>query len=75
MIPQLPDVCANSADLFGHSRELHNVEGLVVGGGTLVNVDDHGRLSSAAEESLEELGQLALSEGDVGALRPDAEGL
>lgn len=51
------------------------MEGLVVGGGTLVNVDDHGRLPSAAEESLEELGQLALSEGDVGALRPDAEGL
>lgn len=65
---------ASSADLFGYSRELHDMEGLVVGGSTLVDVDDHGRFSSAAEESLEELGQLALSEGDVGALHPDAGG-
>lgn len=47
------------------------MEGLVVGGSALVNVDDHGRSSPAAEKSLEEFGQLALSEGDVGALRPD----
>lgn len=46
------------------------MEGLVVGGSALVNVDDHGRASPAAEKGLEEFGQLALSEGDVGALRP-----
>lgn len=68
-----PDVEANSADLFRYSRELHNMEGLVVGGSTLVDVDNHGGFSSAAEKSLEQLGQLALPEGDVGALHPDAE--
>lgn len=47
------------------------MEGLVVGGSALVNVDDHGCFPSATEKSLEELGQLALSEGDVGALHPD----
>lgn len=50
------------------------MEGLVVGGSTLVDVDDHGHFSSAAEKALEELGQLALSEGDVAALHPGAEG-
>lgn len=49
------------------------MEGLVVGGSTLVDVDNHGGFSSAAEKSLEQLGQLALPEGDVGALHPDAE--
>lgn len=63
------------ADLLSYSRELHHVEGLVVGGGTLVNVDDHGRLPSAAEKGLEEFGQLALPEGDVGALHPDGKEL
>lgn len=59
-------------DLFGHSGEPHHVEGLVVGGGTLVDVDHHGGFSSATEEGLEELGQLALSEGDAGAPGPGA---
>lgn len=44
---------------------------LVVGGGALVDVDDHGRSASAAEDGLEEFGQLALSERDVAALRSD----
>lgn len=50
------------------------MEGLVVGGRALVNVDDHGRLPPAAEKGLEEFGKLALSEGDVGALHPGRGG-
>lgn len=39
-------VCSSSHQyalihLFGNSGEFHNVESLVVGGSTLVNVDDH----------------------------------
>lgn len=40
---------------------------LVVGGGALVDVDDHGGSASATEDGLEEFGQLALSERDVAA--------
>lgn len=43
-------------DLFGNSREFHNMESLIVGGSTLVNVHDHGRSSFATEHGLEELG-------------------
>lgn len=50
------------------------MESLVIGGSTLVDVDDHGHFPSAAEKPLEELGQLTLSEGDVAALHPDVEG-
>lgn len=71
MILRLLVFTASWANLFSYSRELHHVEGLVVGGGTLVNVNDHRRFPSAAEKSLEEFGQLALPEGDVGALHPD----
>lgn len=67
-------ITRNLANLFRYSRELHNVEGLVVGGRALVNVDDHGRLPPAAEKGLEEFGQLALSEGDVGALHSGGGG-
>lgn len=49
------------------------MEGLVVGGGTLVNVDDHRRFSFAAENSLEELGELTLSERDVAVLHSDQQ--
>lgn len=57
--------------LFGDGRELHDVEGLVIGGGALVDVDDHRRFAFAAEKSLEELGELALSEGDAVVLHSD----
>lgn len=50
------------ANLFGNGGELHNVERLIIGGRTLVNVDDHRRFSSAAEKGLEELGEFAFSE-------------
>lgn len=47
------------------------MERLVVGGGALVDVDDHRRSAFAAENGLEEFGELALSERDVAALRSD----
>lgn len=62
---------AAAADLLGDGGELHDVQRLVVGGGALVDVDDHGRSASAAEGCLEEFGQLALSERDVAALCSD----
>lgn len=49
------------------------MEGLVVGGGALVNVDDHRRFSLAAENGLEELGELTLSERDVAVLHSDQQ--
>lgn len=54
--------------LFGNGREFHNVKRLIVGRGALINVDDHGCSSLAAEESLEELCEFALSERNVAAL-------
>lgn len=60
-----------ATDLLGDGGELHDVQRLVVGGGALVDVDDHGRSASATEHGLEEFGQLALSERDVAALRSD----
>lgn len=57
-----------TANLLGDGGELHDVQRLVVGGGALVDVDDHGRSASATEDGLEEFGQLALSERDVAAL-------
>lgn len=56
------------ANLLGNGRELHDVQRFVVGGGALVDVDNHGRSASATEDGLEEFGQLALSERDVAAL-------
>ena len=47
------------------------MESLVVGGSALVNVDDHRRTSFAAENILEELGELTLSERNVAALHSD----
>lgn len=47
------------------------MESLVIGGSTLVDVDDHRPSSFAAENSLEELGEFALSERNVAALRSD----
>jgi len=44
------------------------MESLIVGGSTLVDVDDHRRSSFAAENCLKELGELTLSEGNVAAL-------
>lgn len=41
------------------------MESLVIDGSTLVNVDNHGGSSLPAEESLEQLGELAFSEGDA----------
>ena len=58
-------------NLFGNSGEFHYVEGLVVGGSALVDVDDHRRSSSAAEHGLEELGEFALPERNVAALHSD----
>lgn len=57
--------------LLGDGGELHDVQRLVVGGGALVDVDDHGRSASATEDGLEEFGQLALSERDVAAILSD----
>lgn len=51
--------------LLGHSRELEDVEGLVVHGGTLVDVDDHAGFPPPTEEALQVVGQFALSEGNV----------
>lgn len=45
-----------------------------MGGGTLVNVSNHGGSPFATEDGLEEPGELALSEGDVAALRPGQRG-
>lgn len=55
------------ANLFGDGREFHDVQRLVIGGCTLVNVDDHRGSSFAAEKSLKEFGELAFSERDVAA--------
>lgn len=49
------------------------MESLVICGSTLVNVDNHGGSSLPAEESLEQLGELAFSEGDVAAPRSDGQ--
>lgn len=46
------------------------MESLVIGGGTLVDVDNHGRSSFAEENGLKEFGEFALAEGDVGVLHP-----
>lgn len=46
---------------------------LIVGGGALVDVDDHRRFAFAAEHRLEEFGELALSERDVAALHADQD--
>ena len=51
--------------LLGHSRELEDVEGLVVHGGALVDVDDHAGFPSATQEALQVVGQFALSEGNL----------
>lgn len=37
----LPPSCIPPTDLFGNSREFHNMECLVICGRTLVNVDNH----------------------------------
>lgn len=58
-------------NLFGNSREFHNMESLIISGSTLVNVDDHWCSSFAAENRLEELGELTLSERNVAALHSD----
>lgn len=50
------------------------MESLVVGGGTLVNVNNHGSSPLATEDGLEEPGELALSKGDVAVLRPGQRG-
>lgn len=49
------------------------MERLIVGGGALVDVDDHRRFAFAAEHRLEEFGELALSERDVAALHADQD--
>lgn len=46
------------------------MEGLVIGGGTLVDVDNHGGFPSSTEEGLEELCEFALSERNVADPRP-----
>ena len=51
--------------LLCHGRELEDVEGLVVHGGALVDVDHHADFPSATEEALQVVGQLTLSEGNV----------
>lgn len=51
--------------LLCHSRELEDVESLVIHGGTLVDVDDHAGFSSSTEEALQVVGQLTLPEGNV----------
>lgn len=51
--------------LLCHSRELEDVEGLVVHGGALVDVDDHAGFTSTAEEALQVVGQLAFPEGNM----------
>lgn len=51
--------------LLCHSGEFEHVEGLVVHGGTLVDVDDHAGFTSAAEEALQVVGQLAFPEGNM----------
>lgn len=62
----LVSTCLN---LFGDGGELHNMEGVVVSGRTLVDVDDHRGSTFAAEESLEELGEFAFSERNAGNFR------
>lgn len=59
--------------LLCHSRELENVESLVVRGGTLVDVDDHTGFSSTTEKALQVVGQLALPEGNM--LKQSAGGI
>lgn len=51
--------------LLCNGRELEDVEGFVVHGGALVDVDDHAGFAAAAEEALQVVGQLALPEGNV----------
>lgn len=52
-------------DLLCHSRELEDVESLVVHGGTLVDVDDHTGFTSTAEKALQVVGQLAFPERNM----------
>lgn len=56
------ETCMN---LLRHSRELEDVERLVVHGGALVDVDDHAGFTPTTEEALQVVGQLAFSEGNV----------
>lgn len=51
--------------LLCHSRELEDVESLVIHGGTLVDVDDHTGFTSTAEKALQVVGQLAFPEGHM----------
>lgn len=52
-------------DLLGHSGELEDVQGFIVHGSTLVDVNYHAGFSSAAEEALQVVSEFALSEGDM----------
>lgn len=54
--------------LFGHSREFHDVESLIISRCTLINVHNHGGSPTATEHTLEKAGQLALTKWDVVAL-------
>lgn len=51
--------------LLCHSRELEDVESLVIHGGTLVDVDDHTGFTSTTEKALQVVGQLAFPEGHM----------
>lgn len=51
--------------LLCHSRELEDVESLVIHGGTLVDVDDHTCFTSTTEKALQVVGQLAFPEGHM----------
>lgn len=60
-------------DLLGDGREFHHMKSFVVGGSALVDVDNHGGASFATEKGLKELGELALSKGNVAALLSDGQ--
>ncbi len=48
-----------------HSRELEDVESLVVHGGTLVDVHNHAGFTSTTEKALQVVSQLAFPEGNM----------
>ena len=52
-------------NLLGQGRELEDVEGLNVSGGTLADVDDHAHGPATAQEALQEVGEFGLPEGHV----------
>lgn len=59
--------------LTGNGRELHHMEGFIIGRGTWIDVDNHAGLSMPCKETLEHPSQLAVTERHNVLLGPEKE--